>query len=117
MSDLPTPPKRYTDFVKRYPKLGQAWEHIAEAGKEGPLDHKTVRLLKLAIAIGAQREGAVHASVRKALAQGTTREEMEQIVAVAAGTIGMPATVAAYSWIQDEFEGKPGSKANPGKQE
>ena len=49
----PRPPHAYQEFIQRYPKVAQAWELIAEAGAEGPLDAKTRRLLKLAIAIGA----------------------------------------------------------------
>lgn len=101
MRSAPKPPEIHDAFVRRYPKLGEAWELIAEAGKEGPLDDRTARLIKLGIAIGALREGAVHASVRKALAEGITREEMQQVVALAASTLGMPATVAAYTWVQD----------------
>ena len=95
------PPKMYSTFVARYPKLGIAWENIAEAGKEGPLDERTVRLIKLGISIGALREGAVHSSVRKAVDMGIPREELEQTVALAAGTLGLPATVAAFSWVRD----------------
>jgi alkylhydroperoxidase/carboxymuconolactone decarboxylase family protein YurZ len=87
--------------VKRYPRIAEAWEAIAEEGKEGTLDEKTVRLVKLAVAVGALRQGAVHASVRKALAQGIPRRELEQVIALAAGTIGLPACVAVYSWAQD----------------
>ena len=101
MSQLPEAPKTYRDFIARFPKLGEAWEALAEAGQEGPLDEKTQRLLKLAVAIGAQKEGPVHASARKALAAGISREELEQVVALAAGTIGMPSAVAAWSWIRE----------------
>src|SRR5262249_51885502 len=104
MNSAPKPPETYQAFVRRYPRIGQAWEAIGEAGKQGPLDEKTVRLLKLAIAIGALREGAVHAGVRKALAQGISREEVEQVIALAAGTIGLPATVAVFSWVQDTLD-------------
>jgi alkylhydroperoxidase/carboxymuconolactone decarboxylase family protein YurZ len=97
----PQPPETYQAFVKRYPRIAQAWDLIASAGKEGPLDDRTCRLLKLAAAVGALREGAVHANVRKALAVGIRRDEIEQIIALCAGTIGLPATVAIYSWIQD----------------
>ncbi|MBL0311479.1 MAG: carboxymuconolactone decarboxylase family protein [Holophagaceae bacterium] len=99
--NLPKPPSAYSDFVARFPKLGQAWELMAEAGKEGLLDERTARLVKLAIAIGAQKEGAVHASVRKAQAIGITLEEMEQVVALAAGTIGLPSAVAAHTWVKE----------------
>ncbi len=105
MQPAPKPPETYQAFVKRYPKLGQAWEAIAEAGEDGPLDAKAARLVKLAVAVGALRQGAVHANVRKALAMGLTREEVEQVIALAAGTLGLPATVAVYSWVEEVFAG------------
>lgn len=103
MKSEPKPPQTYLDFLKRYPTLGRAWEMIAEAGAEGPLDERTRRLVKLAAAVGALREGAVHSSVRKAVALNISREEIEQVIALAAGTIGLPAAVAVYSWVQDFF--------------
>lgn len=101
MESMPKPPKVYQEFVNRYPKLAEAWENIAEAGTAGPLDEKTARLIKLAIAIGAMREGAVHSSIRKALALGIAPEGIGQVVALAAGTLGLPSTVAIYSWVKD----------------
>ncbi len=101
MSDLPKPPETHEAFSASFPELAKAWEIIGKAGRDGPLDPRTVRLVKLAVAIGAQQEGAVHASVRKGLAMGITREELEQVVALSAGTLGFPRTVAAYTWIQD----------------
>ena len=67
----------------------------------GPLDARTQRLVKLAIAVGAQRESAVHSAVRKALDEGVSLAEMEQLVPLAAPTIGFPASVAAWSWITE----------------
>lgn len=101
MSKLPKPPQTYRDFIARFPKLGQAWDALSEAGQEGPLDAKTQRLIKLAVAVGALKEGPVHASARKALAAGITREELDHVVALAAGTLGMPSTVAVWSWIRE----------------
>jgi 4-carboxymuconolactone decarboxylase len=103
MAKLPKPPRRYVEFVSRYPKLDVAWRAINDAGQEGPLDERVQRLAKLALAIGAMREGAVHSNVRKALTIGITREEIEQVVALAAGTLGMPSTVAVFSWVTDEL--------------
>jgi len=97
----PRPPKTYEEFVQRFPELGQAWDQIAEAGRRGPLDERVQRLIKLAVAIGAMREGAVHASVRKATAHGITAGEIAQVIALGAGTIGLPSTAAVYSWIRD----------------
>lgn len=103
MENTPTPPAAYVAFQQRFPKIGRAWELLAEAGSEGPLDARTARLVKLAVSAGALREGAVHAGVRKALAMGIARDEIEQVVALAAGTLGLPAAVAVYSWVQDEW--------------
>lgn len=93
------PPQRYREFIERFPGLSQAWEAINQAGAEGPLDARSQRLIKLAVAMGAMREGAVRSGVRKALAAGIPLEEIEQLVPLAAGTLGMPSAVACWSWI------------------
>jgi alkylhydroperoxidase/carboxymuconolactone decarboxylase family protein YurZ len=97
----PPPPLKYREFIERFPRLADAWEALHDAGAIGPLDARVVRLAKLAVAIGAGREGAVRASVRKAVAAGISLDEIDQVVALAAGTIGMPAAVAAFSWSRD----------------
>lgn len=103
MKTAPKLPKAYQSFLQRYPEIGQAWDLLTEAGQDGPLDGKTARLIKLAIAVGAMREGAVHASVRKALAMGIPKAQIEQVVALAASTLGLPSAVAIHSWIADEL--------------
>lgn len=104
MSELPPPPSAYNRFTTRFPDLEQAWEHMAAAGRSGPLDERIQRLVKLGIAIGAMREGSVHSSVRKAQAMGIEEEALEQVVALAASTIGMPSTVAAFQWVRDVLD-------------
>ena len=101
MKPTPDSTMKYQEFIKRFPGLGEAWEHIHEAELQGPLDARTIRLVKLAVAMGAHREGAVHSAVRKAVRAGVTREELEQVVALATSTVGMPSAVAVYTWIQD----------------
>jgi alkylhydroperoxidase/carboxymuconolactone decarboxylase family protein YurZ len=101
MSQLPKPPDTYLEFTRRFPKVGKAWELLGDAGREGPLDEKTARLVKLGVAIGCLREGAVHSATRKVLAAGVDREAVEQVVALAASTLGLPAAVAAYTWVRD----------------
>lgn len=107
MNPFQGPPSTYYAFIERYPQLREAWDLLHEAEKQGPLDEKTIRLVKLGIAIGAMREGAVHAGVRKALAQGVAPEALEQLVALAASTIGMSAAVAIFSWIRDHLKDMP----------
>jgi len=105
-SKSPKAPKAFLAFSRRYPLLAQAWDLIHDAGKDGPLDEKTCRLLRLAIALGARQEGAVHSSVRKGLAMGITQAEFEQVVALCAGTLGMPATVAAFCQVHDVLDAR-----------
>jgi alkylhydroperoxidase/carboxymuconolactone decarboxylase family protein YurZ len=99
------PPAVHQQFVRRFPRLGKAWDLVNEEGRAGSFDTKTQRLLKLAIAIGAMREGAVHSGVRKARDAGSSLAEMEQVVALAASTIGFPASVAVWSWVREEAGG------------
>ena len=96
------PPAAHQQFVRRFPSLGKAWDLVNEEGGRGPLDARTQRLLKLAIGIGALREGAVHSGVRKASDAGASLAEMEQVVALAASTIGFPASVAVWNWVREE---------------
>lgn len=105
--DRPNPPKAFRDFGQRFPKLADAWNLLREAEASGPLDEKSQRLVKLAASIGAGWEGATHSAARKALAAGASPEEVYQVVALAASTIGLPAAVAAFTWVRDEVEGKP----------
>ena len=59
------------EFAAKYPELWNAYNALGEAAtKAGPLDEKTQKLVKLAIAIGAQREGAVHSHAKRSLKAG-----------------------------------------------
>jgi alkylhydroperoxidase/carboxymuconolactone decarboxylase family protein YurZ len=107
MSEPSRPPAAHQAFVRRFPRVGQAWDLVNEEGAAGPIDAKTQRLLKLAIAIGALREGAVHSGVRKARDAGASTAEIEQVVALAASTIGFPSAVAAWSWVRDVVDASP----------
>lgn len=101
----PKPPKTYDDFVARFPALSNAWEAMGAAARDGgTLDDRECRLVKLGLAIGAQRQGAVQAAVRHAVAAGVTAEDIEQTAALAASTIGVPGAVAAWSWIRDSLK-------------
>lgn len=108
------PPQTYSDFVERFPKLGEAWDLLREGGENsGPLDERSQRLIKLGIAIGAQRPGAVSSATRKALKAGVTMEEVEQVVALAASTVGMPGAVAAFQWSRNASrKGAPKAPSN-----
>jgi alkylhydroperoxidase/carboxymuconolactone decarboxylase family protein YurZ len=79
-----------------------AHEAMGEAcAGAGPLDARTRALVRLAIAIGGRLEGAVHSHARRAVEAGVSPAEVRHAVALAAPTIGFPATVAAFTWVED----------------
>lgn len=98
----PKAPRTFDEFIRAFPEVGKAWEILGRAGRSGPLDAKQCELLKLGIAIASGSEGAVHSAVRKSRAAGATIEEQRQVLLLCASTIGLPATVAAYTWMRDE---------------
>jgi alkylhydroperoxidase/carboxymuconolactone decarboxylase family protein YurZ len=93
------PPKAFRDFTARYPRLGDAWDAVRQAEVEGPLGEKMRRLVKLGIAVGAMRQGAVSSAARKARAAGASDDEVYQVIALAASTLGFPSAVAVFTWI------------------
>jgi alkylhydroperoxidase/carboxymuconolactone decarboxylase family protein YurZ len=100
---MKTLPVSLQAFSQRYPEVGAAFAALGEACHEkgGPLDEKTRRLAKLALAIGSQHEGAVHSATRHALEAGVTPEELMHVAILAITTIGWPAAYAAMTWIAD----------------
>lgn len=111
------PPKTFVSFTRRYPKIGEAWKLLGEAGNTGTLDAKTARLVKLGLHIAARSEGGTHSAVRKALLAGASAEEIYQVVALAAGAMGLPSVVAAFTWVEEELRkagGRNGRRADDG---
>ncbi len=95
-------PSAYSKFIRTFPKVAKAYEQLGEAAAgAGPLNQRTVHLVKLGIAMGARSEGAVHSHVRRALAAGATAAQVRHVAALAVPTLGFPAAVAAFTWIED----------------
>jgi len=98
-------PKAYEDFKKAYPKIWQDYDRLGAAVHDsGPLDKKDRELLKLAMAIGARLEGAVHSHTRRALEAGATAEEIYHVALLGLTTLGFPHTIAAMTWVQDDLK-------------
>lgn len=96
------PPRRFQQFGKDYAAVMQAYEALGEAtAQAGPLDAKTRALVKLGIAVGAGREGAVHSHTRRALDAGCSPDEIRHVVLLATTTLGFPGMMAAWTWVED----------------
>ncbi len=97
-------PQTFKDFITKYPVLGESHERVAKAvDKAGPLDAKSQALIKIGICIGAGLDSAMRSHVRRAMQAGASKEEIEQAVLLAMNTCGLPRTVAAWSWAQQQF--------------
>lgn len=100
MSKLP--PRGAGVLAERFPEVWEAYAGLGKAQAEaGPLDARTRRVLKLALAIGAGSEGATHSHARQALDEGLTPEELRQVAVLAITTLGFPAAIAGLTWIED----------------
>lgn len=99
------------EFAGKYPQLWDAYNALGEAATQaGPLDEKTQRLVKLAIAIGCERQGAVRSHARRALKAGVTPEELIHVGILGITTIGWSGAFAAITWIQEVISQKSGQK-------
>lgn len=107
-------PEQVAEIRDQFPAIWEAFTKLAETCHEqgGPLDERTRKLVKLAIAVGHRHEGAVHSAVRQALAAGLSREDLLHVAILAITTVGWPSARAALSWIEDvTAEDEPGSEA------
>ena|SRR2546425_5082050 len=98
-------PKRFVKFRTDYPKVAKAFDELGGAvAVAGPLNKKTVELVRLAIAVGAREEGGVHSHTRRALETGATLDEIRHVALLAITAIGFPNAMAAMSWIDDVLD-------------
>ncbi|MFB6188745.1 MAG: carboxymuconolactone decarboxylase family protein [Halapricum sp.] len=102
IDDLPEEPSH---LAREHPEVWERYTDLGEACAEaGPLDGETRRLVKLALAIGAESEGAVHSHVRRGLEEGVDPESLQHVALLSIPTLGFPQAMAARSWIGDETE-------------
>jgi alkylhydroperoxidase/carboxymuconolactone decarboxylase family protein YurZ len=110
MAEIPEElPSGAGEVASAYPQVWNAYAALGKACSEaGPVRGRTARLVKLALAIGALSEGAVHSHTRRALDEGLSKDELKQIALLAIPTLGFPQGDRALTWIEDITD--PGSK-------
>ncbi len=95
-------PEKFTNFKQDFPQIFEAYEKLGEVlHQSAKLDNKTRLLAKLALAIGAGLEGAVHSHTRKALENGCTKDEIRSVVLLSLTTLGFPSMMKAMTWVDD----------------
>lgn len=99
---MPKPPATTELFRKEHSAIWSAFEELSKQCHEsGPLDEKTRRLVKVALAIGSGLEGGTHSAVRHAKEAGISNAELNHLVLLAITTLGFPAAMRARRWIED----------------
>ena len=88
-----------------FPMVSEAYEAMALAAKDaGPLDPRSVALLKVALSVGRGSWRGTHAHARKALEAGVAPAELRHLAAVALPTIGLAASLDALRWIEETID-------------
>ncbi len=98
-------PEKYLEFKEKFGSIIEKYDELSDfIYKNGPLDEKTLRLIKLAYALSSGSEGSVHAQVRKSKEQGITKDELFHVLTLGLISLGLPKTVAGYTWINETID-------------
>lgn len=105
MKPIPKPPKFYSEFIRKYPDVGEKYQALGDAvHHQGPLNDRERALIKLAISGSNLYQSAFKAHVRKAVAIGITRDEIEHLALLMLPTVGFPTMMVLMGIIEDQFE-------------
>jgi alkylhydroperoxidase/carboxymuconolactone decarboxylase family protein YurZ len=102
-----TLPPSIDEFRAQYPHIWEAFATLASKCHDegGPLEERSRRLVKLALAVGAGHQGAVHSATRRALEGGVPPDSLYHVGVLAITTLGWPSANAAITWMRDVIEG------------
>ena len=106
--DRDAAPPTFKSFTDRYGRVADLWQALAqEIDRCGPLDTRLRELVKFGIAVGQFHETAGRSHIRRALAAGASRPELEQVALLSATMCGLPRAVAGWQWIEAEHKAQP----------
>ncbi len=89
-------PETLDHFKAQYPKCWNAYEQLRNAcDTEGPLDRKTVELIKIGISTALEHDGGLVAHISQARKAGATDNEINHAILAAMGLAGFPTVLAA----------------------
>lgn len=102
MTTDPKIPRAAQQIAEHHPDVWAAYQQFGKAAAEaGPLEPRTIHLVKIAAAIANQSEGATHSHVRRALEAGVPAEDIRHVSILLAPTLGFPQAAAGRTWIED----------------
>jgi len=99
------PPKFFTQFLEKFPEIGQKYQEIGDAvHQHGPLTARERALVKLAISGSNQMESAYKSHIRKATSVGLSREDIEHVALLSLPTKGFPSMMAQLGIIESQYK-------------
>jgi 4-carboxymuconolactone decarboxylase len=102
-AELPLTPNR---LAAARPELWAAFQKLGEqTSHAGPLSARERRLVHLALALGADSQGATHSHARRAVTEGLSAADLEHVALLAITTLGWPQAMRGLTWIQDVTSG------------
>jgi AhpD family alkylhydroperoxidase len=90
-------PDLLNSFKEKYPETWSAYERLkASCDRRGPLDAKTVELVKISVSTAQEHHGGLIAHISQARKVGATEEEIYHAILLTTGLVGIPAVLAAF---------------------
>lgn len=84
-------------FKEQFPDIWAAYEQLRNScDEQGPLDAKTVELIKISISTALAHEGGLIAHISQARKAGANTGEVYHAILLATGLVGFPAVLAAF---------------------
>ncbi len=98
-------PQTLSRFKKQFPDIWKAYENLRDScSQTGPLDRKTVELIKVGISAALEREGGLIAHVARAKRAGAKPAEIYQAILQGIGLTGFPAFLASFKVVQKQMK-------------
>jgi AhpD family alkylhydroperoxidase len=98
-------PEPLDNFKSKFPQVWAAYEDLKNiCDQQGPLDKRTVELIKIGISTAMGREGGLIAHISKAKKAGAKKDEIYHSILLAIGLAGFPTTLAALTTALEYLE-------------
>ena len=98
-------PTVLNSFQEKFPDTWAAYEQLKNScDRQGPLDTKTVELVKIGISTAQEHEGGLIAHISQARKAGANEDEIYHAILLATGLAGFPAVLAAFGTAKGYLE-------------
>lgn len=95
-------PKSLQTFIKTHPKVWEAHQMLGVACKDsGPLDEKTLQLIKIGITGAKENMTSFKTHVRLALRSGAKKDEIEHAILQLLPATGINTMMMELLWARD----------------